>query len=125
MNKNGEMAEHRIDEEIARRTFGGYIHTYHITGVSRRINGITFVSLLKLDYKELLIAITDMAYYLDEKIGDAFPGDIKKLIIELQSDVPNIKTSVGFAICDHRDQYNHQDGRIKAKRSWLRMNQIR
>lgn len=122
MNKNKEVAEQRIDKEIARRAHGGHMQTYHITGISRKINGITFVSLSKYDYKKLLIFVTDIAYYLDAKTGDAFPSDIKKSLVEYQGSIPDIKASIGFAICDHRDQYNHQEGRIKAKRSWLGMN---
>ena len=113
MSKNREIAEERIDKEIARRNRGGYMYTYHITGIGRKINGITVVSESRLDYENLLTVVTDISYRLDEKHKDVFPGDLKLALTDL---------NIGVAICDHRDQFDRNEGRMKAKRSWLRMN---
>ena len=119
--KNDKKAELKIDEEISRRTHDGYMHVYHITGISRKISGVTIVSLSRFDYGELLKFICDESYRLDKKIGDVFPSDMKKSLMVYQSYVLNTPELIGFSICDYRDQYNHQEGRTRAKRNWLRL----
>ena len=114
--KNDKTAEIKIDKEIAKRTNNGYIHVYHITGISRKINGITIVSSSRFDYKKLLILLTDEAYRLDEDMGDVFPGDMKNVFVRIQRFGA---VDIGTSICDHRDQYNYQEGRTRAKRNWL------
>ena len=115
--KNDKIAEDKIDKEIAKRTNNGYMHIYHITGISRMINGITIVSLWKLNYLQLLVDITDEAYSIDADAGDVFPSDMRRVFNDLQRDYTG--ADIGVAICDHRDQYNPQEGRTIAKRNWL------
>lgn len=110
MTKEQRTAEQRIDEEITRRTPTMYI--YHVTGISRRTEGVTVAYQHPIQYGDLLDDILDLAYDLDEMYGDAFPGDIKQGLHELGL--------TGIAICDFKDQYDHAEGRIRAKRAWLR-----
>lgn len=114
MNKNDKTAEEKIDREIAQRT--PEIHVCHImddiTDISYNINGITIVSDTKIYYNVLIKLINDKTDDLDSHAGGIFPGDIKECLID--------NGYTGVAICDHRDQYSRQEGRTRAKRSWLR-----
>lgn len=110
MNEN-QIAEEYIDSEIKRRTGDLYLSIMHVTGISRRISGITVVSKTKLNYDILLERIINISYYLDEEYGDVFPGDMKRIL-------KNHYDSI--AICDNRDQFSRIEGRVKAKRIWLR-----
>lgn len=109
MNEN-QIAEEYIDSEIKRRTGDLYLSVMHVTGISRRISGITVVSKTKLNYDTLLARIVNISYHLDEKYGDVFPGDMKIGLGQYYDSV---------AICDSRDQFSRIEGRIKAKRIWL------
>ena len=102
--------EQRIDEEIARRTPTMYI--YHVTGISRRTEGVTVADQHPIQYNDLFTDVTDLAYDLDDTFGDAFPSDIKHGLHEMGL--------TGVAVCDFRDQFDHTEGRIRAKRAWLR-----
>lgn len=108
-NIEQQTTERRIDEEIARRTPTMYIR--HVTGISRRTEGITVAYHQPIQYDDLFTDITDLAYDLDEMFGDAFPSDIKQGLHEMGL--------TGVAVCDFRDQFDHTEGRIRAKRSWL------
>lgn len=111
MNKKDKIAELRIDREIARRT--EHVYVYHITGISRKINGITVVTIDSDRYDIILTHIVALSYELDKEYGDVFPGDLKVAFDAMD---------MGTAICDHRDQFDHNSGRVKAKRAWLKLN---
>ena len=83
-----------------------------IRDISYNINGITIVSDTKIDDNALIELIKDKADDLDRYVDGVFPGDIKKCLIG--------NGYTGVAICDYRDQYSRQEGRTRAKRSWLR-----
>lgn len=114
MNKKNRLAERRIDKEIAKRAPNIYV--YHIVRdiveLTDKINGITIVSDIEIDYKKLIELINDKADDLDMYVGGVFPGAIKKCLID--------NGYTGVAVCDRRDQFDHADGRRRAKRNWLR-----
>lgn len=111
MNKKDKIAERRIDSEIDRRV--KHVYVYHITDISRKINGITVVTTSPYQYDMILAHIVAASYELDKKYNDVFPSDIKMAFNTMH---------LGVAICDHRDQFNHNSGRVKAKRAWLKLN---
>lgn len=111
MKKRDRIAELRIDREIACRT--EHVYVYHITGISRKINGITVVTTSPYQYDMILAHIVAVSYRLDKEYNDVFPGDLKMAFNTMH---------LGIAICDHRDQFDHNIGRVKAKRAWLRLN---
>ena len=109
MNKNKKIAERKIDKEVNRRTRQLYI--YHIKNVSRKINGITIASNIRYKHNELYDYVIGHVDELIRESGIALPHNVKHIIES---------RGMGISICDYRDQFDHNRGRRRAKRSWLR-----
>ena len=111
MNKYNQITEQRIDEEIARRVDRVYIH--HVRKISDKIDGITLVTNCPHSYWKIVDYLDRVINDIVDEHGDIYPGDMKH-------DANQI--SIGIAICSKPDQFNRQEGRIRAKRNWLRFN---